>query len=71
MDRDEQAMRVVRTLVGLARDLALASVAEGVAAGEHLKILQELGCTHGQGSLFSSPVDASGVVRLLRTGRPW
>jgi len=71
MDRDEQAMRVVRTLIGLARDLALASVAEGVSAGEHLKILQELGCTHGQGPLFSSPVDATGVVRLLKAGRPW
>jgi diguanylate cyclase (GGDEF)-like protein len=71
MDRDEQAMRVVRTLIGLARDLGLVSVAEGVAAGEHLKILQELGCTHGQGPLFSSPVDATGLVRLLKAGRPW
>ena len=71
MDRDEQALRVVRTVVGLARDLGLEIVAEGVSAGEHLKMLQELGCTHGQGPLFSSPVDATGVTRLLRAGRPW
>jgi diguanylate cyclase (GGDEF)-like protein len=71
MDRDEQAMRVVRTVAGLARDLGLTSVAEGVSAGEHLKILQELGCSHGQGPLFSTAVDASGVVRLLKAGRPW
>ena len=71
MDRDEQALRVVRTVVGLARDLGLEIVAEGVSAGEHLKMLQELGCTHGQGPLFSSPVDATGVARLLRAGRPW
>ncbi|HYD54316.1 MAG TPA: bifunctional diguanylate cyclase/phosphodiesterase [Gemmatimonadaceae bacterium] len=71
MERDEQAQRVVRTVVGLARELGLQSIAEGVSAAEHLGSLKALGCTHGQGPFFSPAVDASGIGRLLRSGREW
>ena len=71
MERDEQALRVVRTVVGLARELGLGSIAEGVSAAEHRTTLRTLGCSHGQGPFFSPPVDVGGVTRLLRSGRSW
>jgi EAL domain-containing protein (putative c-di-GMP-specific phosphodiesterase class I) len=70
MDRDEPAMRLVRSVVSLARELKLDVVAEGVSSTSHLKVLQGLGCTHGQGQLFSPAVEASGITAMLRD-RPW
>lgn len=70
MDRDERALRIVRSVVGLAREFGLDVVAEGISSASHLKVLQEIGCTHGQGQLFSPAVVASGVTAMLRE-RPW
>lgn len=70
MDRDEKAMRLVRSVVGLARELGLEIIAEGVASAGHLRVLQELGCTHGQGPLFSRATDAVGIGAMLQK-RPW
>ena len=70
MDRDEKALRLVRSVVGLAREFGLDVVAEGITSAGHLKVLQEIGCTHGQGPLFSPAVDASGISAML-VQRPW
>jgi diguanylate cyclase (GGDEF)-like protein len=70
MDRDEKALRLVRSVVGLAREFGLDVIAEGITAAGHLKVLQEIGCTHGQGPLFSQAVDAEGVTAMLLQ-RPW
>jgi diguanylate cyclase (GGDEF)-like protein len=70
MDRDERALRLVRSVVGLSREFGLDVVAEGIAAASHLTMLQEIGCTHGQGPLFSSAVDAGAISRMLEA-RPW
>jgi diguanylate cyclase (GGDEF)-like protein len=70
MDRDEKALRLVRSVVGLAREFGLDVVAEGITSAGHLKVLQDIGCTHGQGPLFSPAVDAAGVTAMLQQ-RPW
>ncbi|MEO7455541.1 MAG: EAL domain-containing protein, partial [Gemmatimonadaceae bacterium] len=70
MDRDDRALRLVRSVVGLAREFGLDVVAEGISSAGHLTTLQDIGCTHGQGPLFSSAVAASGITRMLRD-RPW
>jgi EAL domain-containing protein (putative c-di-GMP-specific phosphodiesterase class I) len=70
MDRDEKALRLVRSVVGLAREFGLDVVAEGITSAGHLKVLQEIGCTHGQGPLFSPAVDAAAVTAMLQQ-RPW
>ena len=70
MDRDEKALRLVRSVVGLAREFGLDVIAEGITSAGHLKVLQEIGCTHGQGPLFSPAVDAAGVTAMLQQ-RPW
>ena len=70
MERDDRALRLVRSVVGLAREFGLDVVAEGISQAAHLRVLQDIGCTHGQGPLFSPAVEASGVTALL-SERPW
>jgi diguanylate cyclase (GGDEF)-like protein/PAS domain S-box-containing protein len=64
MTRD--GMEIVRAIVGLAHNLGLDVVAEGVETPEQLSQLQLLGCEFGQGYLFSAAVDASGIPAVLR-----
>ncbi len=56
---------VTRALVGLARDLELALVIEGVETRVEADIAQRLGCGQAQGYLWSVPVPASEVPAIL------
>jgi diguanylate cyclase (GGDEF)-like protein len=47
---------IVRTVVELAEKLGLATVGEGVETLEQARLLQALGCVHGQGWLFDRAV---------------
>ena len=70
MERDDKSLRLVRSVVALAREFGLEVVAEGITSAGQLKVLKEIGCTHGQGHLFSKAVDAARVTEMLAT-RPW
>src|SRR4026209_2481982 len=52
-DRGETAL--VGTMVALARQLKLTSVAEGVETKDQLAYLLDIGCDAGQGYFFSLP----------------
>lgn len=56
---------VVAAVVEMARTLGVATVAEGVETTEQLDELRRLGCTYGQGYLFSEPVEAAEFAGLL------
>ena len=64
-DRADTAL--VGTMVALARQLKLVSVAEGVETPEQLKYLLEIGCDAGQGYLFSPARAIEEVTPLLAT----
>ncbi len=49
-------MKIVKTILSLADTMNLSVIAEGVEHNEQLEMLQELGCYHMQGYLFSLPV---------------
>ncbi|MCH7727989.1 MAG: EAL domain-containing protein, partial [Planctomycetes bacterium] len=53
--QNEQDWHIVRTIVGLARNLGMKVVAEGVETTEQLARLQALRCDCGQGYLFAKP----------------
>lgn len=59
--RQQESEIVSRTLVGMARDLGLKAVAEGVDSKEALQRLREWGCPMAQGFLFSRPVSAAAI----------
>ncbi len=52
--QDDRA--IVRALVGMARSLDIAVIAEGVDTVEQLEVLRELGCTEYSGSQYMPPV---------------
>jgi EAL domain-containing protein (putative c-di-GMP-specific phosphodiesterase class I) len=59
MHMDEQSEQIVRSVVGLAHNLRMKVVAEGVEEIQHLAMLRELGCDYGQGYYFSAPLEAN------------
>jgi diguanylate cyclase (GGDEF)-like protein len=63
--RDRVCAALVRSIVGLGKTLGLRTVAEGVETGEQLEFLRAEGCDRVQGFLFSKPIPAAAVLRLL------
>lgn len=69
-DRNATSAAIVRATVGLARDLGLASTAEGVETEAQFALLEELGCTAAQGHLFSAPLDPAELASMLHAAAP-
>ncbi|MEZ5298252.1 MAG: EAL domain-containing protein [Ilumatobacteraceae bacterium] len=63
-----RADQLVRSTFELARSLDLSTVAEGVETAEQARVLREMGCDAFQGFLFSAPLPAPEIARLLSTG---
>jgi EAL domain-containing protein (putative c-di-GMP-specific phosphodiesterase class I) len=63
-DRGDAA--VARAIIGLARELRLSVVAEGVETPEQLALLGSFGCEEGQGFHLGRPVPAQDVAGVLR-----
>jgi EAL domain-containing protein (putative c-di-GMP-specific phosphodiesterase class I) len=61
-------MAAVASIVELARELHIHSIAASVETAEQLAALKSLGCTAAQGYLFSTPVPARELEKLLRQG---
>jgi diguanylate cyclase (GGDEF)-like protein len=62
---------LVKSVVDMAVALDLDTVAEGIETLEQLQEIQALGCRHGQGYLFSRPVEAGAITELLTTGHTY
>ncbi|MHA4946788.1 putative bifunctional diguanylate cyclase/phosphodiesterase [Micromonospora sp. SD19] len=60
-----EAAAIVRTTVGLAHELGLRVVAEGVETAEQRMALAELGCTSAQGYHFFKPMPADKIGAVL------
>ncbi len=59
---------IVKATIGLARDLGLDLIAEGVETEEQAKLLAAWGCTHAQGFYFSRPLSVEDLTSLLQRG---
>jgi diguanylate cyclase (GGDEF)-like protein len=58
-------LALVQAIIGLAQNLDLEVVAEGIEDKAQLQLLQNLGCHLGQGYLFAPPVPAQLIPNLL------
>jgi len=56
---------LVSSIIGLAHQLGIWAVAEGVETETQARTLRELGCAYAQGFLFSRPIPADQVAPLL------
>ena len=66
-----RAERIVATVLGLGRALALETVAEGVETPEQLATLRDLGCHAAQGFLFARPLSPQAFAELLARAPRW
>jgi len=63
---DPRAVAVVRAVVGLAHELGMTVVAEGVENDATTRMLREYGCDVAQGFHFSPPLPGAELCDLLR-----
>ena len=66
MDKDEDGVIMVRTVLQMAQNLKLETIAEGVETERQLAILTELGCDQIQGYLFSRPISAEDFAAMMK-----
>jgi diguanylate cyclase len=68
VDGDTRSAAVVRAAIGLAHELGIEVIAEGVETEGQEKLLLSAGCAYGQGYRYSRPVSAEQATALLRIG---
>ncbi len=60
---------LARSIISMAHDLGIAVVAEGVETPEQCQFLRRHGCDLIQGYLYSRPLPASELSKLIQSGR--
>jgi diguanylate cyclase (GGDEF)-like protein len=63
------SLNIVRAVAALANGMGMTATAEGVETSEQLDKITSEGCTEMQGYLFSQPLLAREIERLLLSGR--
>jgi EAL domain-containing protein (putative c-di-GMP-specific phosphodiesterase class I) len=71
MLRDKASLDIVRGIAGLAGDLGMDIIAEGIESTEEISQLREFGCSYGQGFLMSRPVPFDDAAQLLKSRLSW
>jgi EAL domain-containing protein (putative c-di-GMP-specific phosphodiesterase class I) len=65
---DDPGTRVIlEAILGMCRNLGLATIAEGVETAEQLALLQARGCTEVQGYLLGRPMPGDKVQDFIRS----
>jgi EAL domain-containing protein (putative c-di-GMP-specific phosphodiesterase class I)/GGDEF domain-containing protein len=67
IDRSRDMRALCETIVAMARQLKLRTVAEGVEQPGELEVLRQIGCDAAQGYLFQRPVPAADLAEFLRS----
>jgi diguanylate cyclase (GGDEF)-like protein/PAS domain S-box-containing protein len=66
---DAENYAIVKTIIGLAHNLDLKVVAEGVETTKQLRLLELAGCGSAQGHLFAEPMPAKSVGVFIESKR--
>ncbi|MBX3115645.1 MAG: EAL domain-containing protein [Fimbriimonadaceae bacterium] len=65
--QDEDTRALVRAITGLADDLSISVVAEGVETSEQRDYLSSVNCRYGQGYLFCRPQSSEDIETFIRS----
>jgi diguanylate cyclase (GGDEF)-like protein/PAS domain S-box-containing protein len=68
---DPYDLAIIEAIQTLAKTLKLEVVAEGIETREQKQLLFRLGCTLGQGFLFSSPLPPDDILSLCQLEKPF
>ncbi len=66
----DEGSEMVRVIAGIAHNLGMDVVAEGVETVDQLEWLRAIGCEYAQGYYFSRPVDVTTATGLIASA-PW
>jgi EAL domain-containing protein (putative c-di-GMP-specific phosphodiesterase class I) len=66
LEHDDSDATIVSTVIGMAENLHLNVIAEGVETENQLEFLRQRGCNEYQGYLFSRPVPPEEFAEFLR-----
>jgi EAL domain-containing protein (putative c-di-GMP-specific phosphodiesterase class I) len=69
-ETNPESVKIIQTVIGLADNLGLRVVAEGVESESQVSMLKQSRCKYAQGFYFARPVDAAGIEALLDGSRP-
>ncbi|WP_168210599.1 sensor domain-containing protein [Persicimonas caeni] len=69
--KNDRDANIVTTVIQLARNFRMHSLAEGIETIEQWKFLKDLGCPYGQGYYFSKPVPAADIEKMMRAEQKW
>ncbi len=62
----QQNHEIIQSIVKLARDLGMKTIAEGVENQKQLSILTDLGCDYWQGYFYSKPLPAQEMEKIIQ-----
>ena len=67
IDKSEETtgFSIIQSIIGLAHNLGVKVVAEGIETARHLIFLQASRCDYGQGYLFAEPLEAKQATTML------
>jgi len=65
ISNDATSLKLIKTMIGLAEDMHLKTIAEGVETSQQFKMLREMGCPLAQGYFFASPMSGDDATKLL------
>ena len=71
LNRGQHTTAIVNAMVGLAHNLSMEIVAEGVELEAQAIFLRAIGCNQAQGYLFGRPVQAPAAIRNLVMPNAW
>jgi len=66
MFKQDTSMALVKSIVGLAKNLDMLIIAEGIEDLEEAKVLKELGCEYCQGFYFAKPMPLNEVIEFIQ-----
>ncbi|MEL6815993.1 MAG: EAL domain-containing protein, partial [Cyanobacteria bacterium J06598_3] len=66
MLKDSKSKLLIGSMIEMGHHLEHEIIAEGVETIEQCRVLQQLGCETAQGYLFSQPVNAADISKLLQ-----
>lgn len=65
-DNNKQDQAIIKTVIELAKNLDLATIAEGVENAAQLELLRKMGCDEIQGYYLSKPIPSTDFEELLK-----
>ncbi len=65
MHKDERSLELVRSIIGLGKNMGMDIVAEGVETAEEAAILRDMGCDMAQGYYFARPMPEKNLIQTI------